>query len=227
MTTGNLSKIIIRKLSHLGQRLKNLLNPAKWWRTFLYQINVYQFLKINFSGVQIGGGDNKIPGFLNIDADWLAKADAVGQAENIKLAENSVGIIYASHILEHIQRKDTKKTLNKWRSVLMPGGILYLALPDLKNLCTVYLENIEKYDQEENRHLANMAAKIIYGGHRNKHDYHYFGYSFPVLKHILSEVGFRDIEIFDAQNLNLIREPDASFAALGGQPVSINVKAIK
>lgn len=51
-----------------------------------------------------------------------------------QISDNSITILYASHILEHNQIHTVEDTLKEWYRVLKPDGILMISVPDLKIL---------------------------------------------------------------------------------------------
>lgn len=59
--------------------------------------------------------------------------------EGIKVADNTVDIILASHFLEHLNREDGAKFIKECYRVLKPDGILRLAVPDAQLLASHYL----------------------------------------------------------------------------------------
>lgn len=54
--------------------------------------------------------------------------------ENLPFEENTVDIIYASHVFEYFDREECVNVLQKWKNVLKPGGILRLAVPNFENI---------------------------------------------------------------------------------------------
>lgn len=75
--------------------------------------------------VDIGGGNWSRPGYLNIDLNvGDIKADL---NEGIPLPDNSVGVLNASHILEHL--KDIQKTMSEIHRVLAHGGWAFIEVP--------------------------------------------------------------------------------------------------
>lgn len=66
----------------------------------------------------------------------IRQADA---ACRIPHAAGSVDAIYASHMLEHLDRAGARAFLAECRRVLKPGGILRLAVQDLRNAAYQYL----------------------------------------------------------------------------------------
>ena len=67
---------------------------------------------------------------------------------NIPFEDNTVSLIYASHVFEYFDREEAVVVLNEWRRVLKPDGNLRIAVPDFKSICELYLHKntpIEKF----------------------------------------------------------------------------------
>ncbi len=56
------------------------------------------------------------------------------------LGDGSADVIYSSHMLEHLDRDEVKRFLPEAFRLLRPGGIIRLAVPDLKHLVGRYIE---------------------------------------------------------------------------------------
>lgn len=76
--------------------------------------------------VDIGGGLNPYPGYTTVDlretADYVADLN-----DGIPLPDNSVGVLNASHIIEHLH--DKTKTMAEIHRVLAPGGWAFIEVP--------------------------------------------------------------------------------------------------
>lgn len=76
--------------------------------------------------VDVGGGINPLPGYKTIDirenADWVADLN-----NGIPLPDNSVGVLNASHVLEHLY--DKHKIMAEIHRVLAPGGWAFIEVP--------------------------------------------------------------------------------------------------
>jgi glycosyltransferase involved in cell wall biosynthesis len=76
--------------------------------------------------VDIGGGVNPYPGYTTIDtretADYVADLN-----DGIPLPDNSVGVLNASHILEHLH--DKTKIMGEIHRVLAHGGWAFIEIP--------------------------------------------------------------------------------------------------
>lgn len=76
--------------------------------------------------VDIGGGLNPYPGYTTVDL--RQEADIVADLnEGIPLLDNSVGVLNASHILEHLT--DKTKIMSEIHRVLAPGGWAFIEVP--------------------------------------------------------------------------------------------------
>jgi glycosyltransferase involved in cell wall biosynthesis len=76
--------------------------------------------------VDIGGGLNPYPGYTTVDmrksADYICDLN-----EGIPLPDNSVGVLNASHILEHLH--DKTKIMGEIHRVLAHGGWAFIEVP--------------------------------------------------------------------------------------------------
>lgn len=75
--------------------------------------------------IDIGGGIDKRPGYISVDkydGDIMADLD-----EGIPLPDDSVGVINASHVLEHL--KDPLKSMTEIHRVLHHGGWAFIDVP--------------------------------------------------------------------------------------------------
>lgn len=75
--------------------------------------------------VDIGGGINALKGYKTVD---LFDADIIHDLnKGIPLPDNSVGVLNASHIIEHLQ--DKQKTMAEIYRVLADGGWVFIDVP--------------------------------------------------------------------------------------------------
>lgn len=122
------------------------------------------------------------------DIRW---ADA---ARRLPLPDASAGVAYSSHMLEHLAPALARMFLAEVRRVLAPGGILRLALPDLRKLAADYARDGDA-DRFVNRTLLTEAPRgatdrlrtLLFGA-RN-HAWMYDGHS---LIRLLGQCGYRD-----------------------------------
>jgi len=86
--------------------------------------------------LNLGCGHDKRPGFINIDANEMLEPDEVLNLEVFSLSghftENSVELIVANDIIEHLFRWEAMELMNEMYMVLIDGGTLEMRLPDFE-----------------------------------------------------------------------------------------------
>ena len=119
------------------------------------------------------------------DYDHLDSRDIV----NLPFKDNSVDLIYASHVIEYFDRVEIIEVLNKWKSKLKSGGTLRLAVPDFEAMAKLYIE--------KNIPLNNFLGPL-YGKMKMGKDFifHKTTYDYDSLKELLNEVGFRNMDYY-------------------------------
>ena len=68
--------------------------------------------------------------------------------------------VYASHVLEHLDRDEGRRLLRECRRVLKPGGVVRIVVPDLEDFCRYYLQRLAaviEHPSEENDMAYNWA----------------------------------------------------------------------
>jgi predicted SAM-dependent methyltransferase len=191
--------------------------------------------------VNIGCGQQPTPGYLNFDnslsvrlaklppvilkpflrsehIDFIAFArlhniQFADAGKHIPLPDSSADVIYSSHMFEHLDRQEAANFLREARRVLIPAGVLRLAIPDLAyNIARYHKEGAEWF--MENLHTCVPKPKGIKGkildilaGHRQ----HNWMYDAKSLSELLTQNGFVQATVLergqttiaDPANLNL------------------------
>ena len=207
--------------------MRGAAHPAKLARTLAYHCHLNRLSGDLIDGVHLGSGGLRIEGFLNLDADFAIDCDLVARSEHLKFAPNSVGIIYASHLFEHVARGRIAEVLANWFSVLRPGGKLYLCVPDLEALARLYIDSLPQCATQDGRDRADLIARVIYGGQTDRYDFHFFGYSLATMRGWLEAAGCTCVNRFDRASLGFAPFKDCGYACIGDVLVSLNVEAVK
>lgn len=63
--------------------------------------------------------------------------------QGIPFSDNSIDVVYHSHLLEHFSRSEADFFLKECCRVLRPGGILRVVVPDLEKITRTYLLSLE------------------------------------------------------------------------------------
>jgi predicted SAM-dependent methyltransferase len=79
--------------------------------------------------------------------------------KHIPLPSHSVEVIYSSHMLEHLDRNEVLLFLNEAKRILVKGGILRLAIPDLNKLISSYAQNGDADAFMESMHICKPRPK--------------------------------------------------------------------
>jgi predicted SAM-dependent methyltransferase len=110
------------------------VRPASW-------INTDSSINANIQKIPIVGkriskifnpieyqGTNVV--YMNLNKPW-------------KYDTNSVDIVYASHLFEHLTIKSSNLFLSEAYRTLKPGGIIRVVVPDLYQICKKYIDEYE------------------------------------------------------------------------------------
>ncbi len=124
----------------------------------------------------------------------------------IPAADGAAEVLYSSHMLEHLDREEAMTFLREAKRVLAAGGVIRLALPDVRKRVQEYLES-----GDADRFMTAMLVCVpkprtlyarlqaLFVGARH-HQWMYDGKS---LCRLLSEVGFADVRSLSPGETNI------------------------
>jgi predicted SAM-dependent methyltransferase len=166
------------------------------------------------------GGTVRSDGWEVLNANPAPYVDHVCNANDLsQFSANTFDAIYASHVVEHLDYKDElKDALAGWNRVLVPGGKVYVSVPDLDALAGFLLDK-DRLTVDERFQVMRM----LFGGHVDRYDYHVVGLNEEFLGYFLNVSGYVNIQrvrgfgLFD----------DASALVFKGVAVSLNMVAEK
>ncbi len=173
------------------------------------------------------GWRNFGPEWVHIDGGNYDHLDS-HSITDLNYEDNTVDLIYASHVLEYFDREEVSKVLKEWYRVLKPGGELRVAVPDFEAMSSLY-----------NRGLVGLEDIIgpLYGRMPmgDKTIYHKTTYDFNSLQKVLHELTYNNIERYDWREYEVHKQnDDHSQAYLNpkgdknkGTLISLNVRAKK
>jgi predicted SAM-dependent methyltransferase len=139
------------------------------------------------------------------------------------IPDESCDVVYACHILEHFHKKQTLPVLREWLRVLKKGGVLRIAVPDIKALLTIY----------QRTHDLNLIIGPLFGRGNYLYNIHYTAFDFQTLSAALSEAGATRIVRYDWRTTEHAMIDDYSQAYIphmakeSGTLISLNIEAFK
>ena len=87
----------------------------------------------------LGCGKKYIPGFVNIDANPLVRADIwLDFTLGLPFPDESVDVFYARHVFEHLTIAQVRSVVKRMLRALKPGGGIRLVTPSLSNAINAY-----------------------------------------------------------------------------------------
>jgi len=195
----------------LGWRIKrNIVNPK---------------LPVNEDGkvyVNLGCGANTGKEFINIDTVVMPHTHYITDITELYMFPNeSIDLLYAAHVLEHIKRSKLKKTLKEWYRVLKIGGVFRFGVPDFDQLIEVYEAN--------SRDVNSVIFQIM--GSEGEYDDHHTIWNYNFAKKIMEETGFKEVRRWDYKNTDHhdFNDKTSRIIKAGDKDllISLNLEAVK
>jgi len=165
------------------------------------------------------GGKLRSEDWEVLDANPAPYVDHLGDASDLaRFADNTFSAIYASHVVEHFDYTGAlAKTLTEWRRVLIPGGQLWVSVPDLDVLAQLFLA------KELTANERFFVMRMMFGGHVDQYDYHVVGLNQEFLSGFLHGCGYVNLRTVPSCNLF----QDTSSMLFKGVAISLNMIAEK
>jgi predicted SAM-dependent methyltransferase len=85
--------------------------------------------------------------YMNLNKRWPHKND-------------SVDIVYASHLFEHLTFGSAELFLNESERCLKPGGVIRIVVPDLYKICKKYIDTYEKTGEPDPTQFIMWAINM-------------------------------------------------------------------
>lgn len=174
--------------------------------------------------LHLGCFNKKIYGFINVDIREDVDPDVVDDIFTLeKFEKNSVDLIYACHVLEHLSKKDALQALERWYEVLKTGGTVRIAVPNMEKVFAHYF-----YYKD-----LDVLNSALWGSQRHPYDYHKHGWTYNTLEQDLHNTGFVNVKPYDWRCTEHSYVDDYSQAYVPhmdkehGELMSLNVEAQK
>lgn len=140
--------------------------------------------------LHLGCGKRYLQGWHHRDSTEWKHLDSVGPVQDLgEFADNSVEQIYASHVLEYFDSFEALEVLREWKRVLIPDGILRVAVPNLDALIKIYTKN-----HQIDTILGPLFGRMMSDGGMI---YHRTTYNLQSLSNLIYETGYHSVEVYD------------------------------
>ena len=146
--------------------------------------------------LNLGCGPKLLDGFVNVDLanNWSAvPPDVVADVtERLPFDDGVAEEVHAYHVLEHVWRWQTERTLKEWCRVLAPGGLLVLEMPCFEKVMAYVLSCLQQDRPLEHR----MSLWAMYGdpNYRSEAMSHKWLYSQGEVKELLRDQGLVQVQ---------------------------------
>jgi len=169
--------------------------------------------------LHLGCGTRHLPDYINIDSRESVNPDIVMDVAAMEtFGDDTVDLIYASHVLEHFRRTETMMVLSEWNRILKPNATLRLSVPDFAKIADFYV----------NRGMTIWNLRGFLMGRQNYHgNTHYVVFDYEFLRWLLCDTGYYDVEHWNPDEVLPEGFIDFSHAREYGEPWSLNVQAKK
>ena len=177
--------------------------------------------------INMGCGQRNFgPDWIHIDSGDYDHLDHTSITDLSQFSDNSIDLIYASHVIEYFDQKEVIPLLKEWYRVLKKGAILRLAVPNFEIIAELFVAGpwaIESF-------LGPLYGRMPMGPHTI---YHKCIYDFWSLENLLSSCHFKDCGLYDWRKTEHAQFDDHSQAYLPhmdkeyGTLVSLNVECVK
>ena len=174
--------------------------------------------------LHLGAGSVHIAGWTNVDLFSDVRSDIYSSVLSLPFERESFDLIYACHVLEHLNRHLILSALTHWRDLLKEGGLLRLSVPNFKAICAHYCKTED---------LGSITG-LLYGGQKFHLDSHNIVFDRKTLDESLNMVGFENDSVrWHWENTEHTQYDDYSQAYLphmdkkNGRLMSLNIEVIK
>jgi predicted SAM-dependent methyltransferase len=146
-------------------------------------------LKLN-----LGCGEVSFPGWVNVDLEDRRKANLVWNlTDRFPVFDECCSLIYSEHVMEHFSVQDGLTILRECRRLLVPGGMLRVAMPNLENCVESYVKDSWRPDFQRWEELREVKTRCEALNVSMRWWGHLWLYDREELRRRLREVGFNQI----------------------------------
>ena len=160
--------------------------------------------------VQLGCGERRLNGWVNVDINRTVHPDVrIDLRGGFPAPAGTVARIFSEHLLEHLTLDDGRRLLDDCHAALEPGGIIRIAMPDLRYVVERYLRGGDGagpgLEVAEDPALRSIDSPALLLNHALRSWGHLYLYDLDELRLRLRQAGFSEVEPREA---GLSPDPD-------------------
>ncbi len=138
---------------------------------------------------------------------------------NLPYEDETVDVIYASHVFEYFDRAEAVEVLKEWYDVLKPGGKIYLSVPDFDAMAKLYVNDKIPL----HKLLGPLYGKMTMG---KDTIYHKTVYDYLSLWELMGFIGFKSLDLYDSDDV-IHGVDDHSRAEINEELISLSMVGTK
>jgi predicted SAM-dependent methyltransferase len=149
--------------------------------------------------LELGAGDRTMEGWTSVDTNDICALN-LDLTAPLPFPDNSVSMIYSSHVLEHLKIRELFKLICECKRILKPDGIFSASVPNARIYIEAY-HSPEKFNPElfcRYRPAYNFNSRIDYVNYMAYMDgHHRYMFDDENIIVILKRAGFRNVSLRD------------------------------
>src|SRR5688572_21255307 len=121
------------------EEVNRVVGPYYDWRARKHTSERLARLPAKDLCLNLGCGPQTLPGWVNVDIARGPGIDVVWDLRrSLPFPDESCTVIYCEHMIEHLDRNDSKRFLRECFRVLQYGGVIRLSTPDAERFLRSY-----------------------------------------------------------------------------------------
>jgi len=161
------------------------------------------YRKNNIIKVQFGSANKFLDGFLNTGIPGKIHIDIT---KNLPFKDNSVDLIFNSHLAEHIERNQFKHFLRDTYRILKKGGVHIIATPSIEKCAHILYCKGKKnasFLKNEFRKFTTEPVSSAYflQGVSHMYYHHKFIYDLEEMTLLAKKAGYKSVHISYKENI--------------------------
>jgi predicted SAM-dependent methyltransferase len=149
--------------------------------------------------LELGAGDRSMEGWTSVDMNDNCALN-LDLTEPIPFPDNSVSMIYSSHVLEHFKYTELIKLIEECLRILKPGGLFSASVPNARIYLNAY-HDPDNFKPEifcRYKPAYHYNSKIDYVNYMAYMDgHHQYMFDEENLLEVIKRAGFRNAELRD------------------------------